>query len=102
MYIGQKYQQRNVFASIRDSNGKLSIELAVPNFQKQSFQKQQNLLRKPVEKLCFSDDAGLKSVALLKKMNPLTINTRTPRNVFVKELLETKTSLITISKVANN
>ena len=53
-----------------------------------------------MEKLGFSDYAGLKSVTLLKKMNPFTINTGTPRNVFVKELLETKTLLITISKVA--
>ena len=53
-----------------------------------------------MEKLDFSDDAGLKSVTLLKKMNPFAINTGTSRNVFVKELLETRTSLITISKVA--
>ena len=53
-----------------------------------------------MEKLGFSDDAGLKSVTLLKKMNPFTINTGTSRIVFVKELLETRTSLITISKVA--
>ena len=55
-----------------------------------------------MEKLSFSDDAGLKSVTLLKMMNLFTINTGTPRNAFVKELLETKTSLIIISKVASN
>ena len=38
MYIGQKYQQRNVFTSNGGSNEKLSLKLAVPKFQKRSFQ----------------------------------------------------------------
>ena len=36
--IGQKYQQRNVFTSIGDSNENLSLKLTVPKFQKRSFQ----------------------------------------------------------------
>ena len=52
-----------------------------------------------MEKLGFSVVVGLKSIALLKKMNPFL---RHFRNSFAKGLLETKTSLITVSKVARN
>ena len=78
--IGQKYQQRNVFTSNGDNNKKISLKLV--KFQKRylennlfkSLSFRQNTLRKPVEKLSFSDVAGLKSVTLLKKMNPFTMN----------------------------
>ena len=40
--ISQKKQQRNVFTSNGDSNEKLSLNLAVFKFQKQSFQLQFN------------------------------------------------------------
>ena len=50
-------------------------------FKKLTFQ--QNPLKKPVEKLSFSDVAGLKSVRLLKKMNPFTINTFLPSFFFI-------------------
>ena len=58
MHIGQKYhQQKDVFTSNRDSNEKLPLKLAVPKFQKLSFQiihlKNQNPLKKFVEKLSF-------------------------------------------------
>ena len=57
MHIGQKYQQKDVFTSKRDSNEKLPLKLAVPKFQKLSFQiihlKNQNPLKKFVEKLSF-------------------------------------------------
>ena len=38
MYIGQKYQQRNVFTSNGGSNEKFSLKPAVPKSQKRSFQ----------------------------------------------------------------
>ena len=38
MHIGQKYLQKDVFTSNRDSNEKLPLKLAVPKFQKLSFQ----------------------------------------------------------------
>ena len=50
-------------------------------FKKLTFQ--QNHLKKPVEKLSFSDVAGLKSVRLLKKMNPFTMNTFFPSFFFI-------------------
>ena len=86
MSIGQKYVQRNVFTSNRVSNEKLFLELAVAKLQKWSFSNnlfkklsfQQNPLKKSVEKLSFSDYAGLKSVALLRKMNPFRMNTFLP------------------------
>ena len=40
--VSQKKQQRNVFTSNGDSNEKLSLNLAVLKFQKQSFQLQFN------------------------------------------------------------
>ena len=81
MHTGQKYQQRDVFTSNGDSNEKLSLKLAAPKFQKWSFQifsKKQNPLKKSEEKLSFSDDAGLKFVTLLRKVNLFTMNTFFP------------------------
>ena len=65
----KNYQQRNVFTTNRGSNEKLSLKLAVPEFQKWSFQiifpetylfGNTISFKKPVAKLGFNDVAGLK------------------------------------------